>query len=297
MAGLESAAPPVELDRPQKLQIEETALPIAALPETAQPTTDLPQTAPLETALPALVVPGSAPFVPALSSPEGVKNADSTDPQVSVTQLSSSRQSYAPAAAAVANAADQSSPGSGAPMSQPVASFSINAVSDTARPAEELDSSAATTNQESRKTEVAESRQAAAAATSGDNATHGSSQAAGGVSLGSQVVSPDLEPVSYTPVLVDKEGDEQTATLDQDLDAVIEELSLELRSACKPLLHCDVSGTRAVAFYVYIAHVYNNGTHCVLKVLPIIAGTNGSTLLQPGRCFLPHMSLCSHSSD
>lgn len=203
MAGLESAAPPVELDRPSRLLVPQ---PGPAQSETALPTTAL-STAPV----------GQAP-----NSADRAQIAGLSDLGLNAVQSVSSTQAVDTPART-----DGGLDGGALDWSKD-ANVALE-LGVAAAPSQDEPVRDAVTDLDSSRVQVAPVS-ADATATAYDRSPTGSSSEP--VSPVVQLVLPEVQLVSPTNVAVSpqKATDQQAAAVDEDLDAVIEELSLELRS-------------------------------------------------------------------
>lgn len=212
MAGLESAAPPVELGRssnPQTDQLVSDAPP-------GPPETTLVGPALSEAALAGPALPKTAPFDPALPENALMDPTHSTEVASPVPQVLEGAQSGWASDLATASTASQAGPSASLQYSTNVTEGTV--IAQQRRPVPgTTDQSSSSEQPDSDATETVQG-------TKSGNLADGSFQTPQAVSVQAEAVSSPAEPVSSGRRTV-----EQAAELVNDLDAVIEELALEVR--------------------------------------------------------------------
>lgn len=237
MAELESAAPPVELERPSKPPTEEAAFTIAssgsAPPDSAPPGSAPSETAPVESDLSAPAPSGAALPDPGRAGPQ--QSTELPPAQVRVPLPSRGTPPAVSSANAEAQPPSATTPphASSQPMPDTSASSSSVDISASAGAAAEQRRQSLGVTTEARGSEaLAYGSTAVAVRLSGDSPTRESP--ANTVSPLAGIVSPQTKHVSPRADgdLPGRENGAQAPELEKGLDAIIEELALEVRQVC-----------------------------------------------------------------
>ena len=215
MAGLESAAPPVELGRSSKPQTDQLVSDAPPGP----PETTLVGRALSEAALAGPALPKTAPSDPALPENALMDPTQSTEVASLVPQVLEGMESDRASDLATVSTESQAGPSASLQYSSSSKNVTEKAVSpQRRRPV------AGNTDQSSSNEQPASDPTETEQGTKSGNLADGSFQTPEAVSAPAEAVSSPAEHVSPSRRTV-----EQAAELDKDLDAVIEELALEVR--------------------------------------------------------------------